>query len=112
MAECVCPFEGTIKENKEDLRGNGKTGLVRKMARMEVEMKHTNEHLGELSRNYGILAKSMQDIDVKEKVEMKLKEKKLELKQKHSDLIKRIVTVVSTGATIVGVVYLILDHIK
>jgi len=75
-------------------------------------MKHTNEHLGELSRNYGILAKSMQDIDVKEKVEMKLKEKKLELKQKHSDLIKRIVTVVSTGATIVGVVYLILDHIK
>jgi hypothetical protein len=111
MAECTCPWEATIKKNQNLLTGNGGKGLVREVEKMKVEMEHTNEHLGELSRNYGILAKSMQDINVKEKVEMKLHEKKIELKQKRSDLFKRAITIVGTGATIIGVAYLILDHI-
>jgi len=111
MGDCICPWEATIKKNQNLLTGNGGKGLVREVEKMKVEMEHTNEHLGELSRNYGILAKSMQDIDVKEKVEMKLREKKLELKQKHSDLFKRIATIVGIVGGALGAIYLILDHI-
>jgi len=112
MSDCICPWEATIKKNQSLLTGNGGKGLVREMEEMKGEMKHMNAHYAELSRNYGILAKSMQDIDVKEKVEMKLKEKRLELKNKRSELFKRLVTIVGTGATIITVAYLILDHIS
>ena len=112
MAECICPWEATIKESQRLLTGNGNKGVVRELEAVKSEMKHSNELYAELSRNYGILAKSMQDIDVKEKVEMKLREKKLDLKQKRNELWRRVVTIVGTGSTIIGVVYLILDHIS
>jgi len=84
---------------------------VREMEQMKVEMKHSNElycsmneNLQTLSRNYGILAKSLDHIDVKEKLT-------IENRNNRHDLIKRLSTVITIMAGLIGMVYLILDHL-
>lgn len=106
-----CPWEATIKENQRLLTGNGNKGIVREITALKTEMEHSNRLYEEMNRNYGILAKSLQNIDVKEKVEMKLKEKRIELKQKRNDLWKRIVTIVGLVFTLISIIYIVLDHV-
>jgi len=104
MGECICPWEATIKENQRKLSGNGNKGLEREVEELKTEIRHMNENYDTLTRSYKILANSLQDIDVKEKV-------KIDLRKKRHELIKSLGTVATIVFGVLGAIYLILDHL-
>lgn len=116
MSDCTCPWEATIKKNQSLLTGNGNKGVVRELEEVKGEMKHMNRNFAELSKmmgenhkelsqSYRILAKSMESIDVKEKI-------KMELKRRRGEIIKRLGTVFGIVFGLLGALYMILDHLN
>lgn len=107
----TCPYGAIIEENHRLLAGNGQKGIVKEITRMKVEVENIDKNIDMLSKSFKILANSFQDIDVKERVEILLENKRLDVKEKRNNIIKTISVVVGIVSGLLGAIYLILEHI-
>ena len=104
MPDHICPHEkdfGTLEKSmqtiEKDLYDNGQRGIITRFIVMEAEHIELKDDLKKLATSFSALAKSQVEQDV--------------TKRLRTDALKAFGKFVAIGGTIIGVLYLVLDHV-
>jgi hypothetical protein len=90
-------IKATLSRLEKDLNGNGQQGIIQRFVIMEAEHVEVKDNIDKLATAFSALAKNDSN---KEAVKVAI-----------ANGLKRFGGFVAIGATLLGVIYLILDHI-
>jgi hypothetical protein len=90
-------IKATLSRIEKDLNGNGQQGIIQRFVIMEAEHTEVKENLDKLATAFSALAKNDSN---KEAIRLAI-----------ANGLKRFGGFIAIGATILGAIYLILDHI-
>ena len=96
-SEDIGAFKATLSRVAKELDGNGQTGLIKRFYAMEADYIESKNDLNKLATAFSALAKADSN---KEAIKIAI-----------ASGLKRFCGFVALGATLLGVIYLILDHI-
>ena len=99
-----CPHESNIKQTYKELFGNGSKGIVKEFIALKTEFQSMNANVEKLATSYAALVKSQIEQDATQRA-------KADGHKRMSTAIQRVGTITAIVIGIVGIVYLVLDHI-
>jgi len=111
MPDHVCPHEKdiggilrTVKRLEKAIDGNGNEGILTEVTTLKTNFEQMNKDLEIIAKSTSAIAQSQIETDTTERI-------KAETKTARYNTSRHIATMMGVVISVIGVVYLILDHI-
>jgi len=104
MPDHICPHVSLIKQSHKELFGNGKYGLAKDFIKLQTEVTDMHKDLSSMATSLSALAKSQIEQDATEKEKAKVSERR-------AKAFEKVGTAFAVVFGLVGILYLVLDHI-
>jgi hypothetical protein len=99
-----CPNEKRTAALEKDLRGNGQKGVIKEVEILKTEHVDFKDDLKKIAISTSAMAKAFQENDITNKL-------KADAHKRRSAACEKVFSIFGIGLSVIGVVYLILDHL-